>query len=310
MKKRIVYLFGLLCFIAALSVFWTSGIGTLIFNQARWLFIGAVIAGNAAGITLAALKVKRHLEISGSHDARHSLASTIEHWGVASGIFILILSGASILSHKGFSGTNLHFLGLFLTFLFGTLFFTDFLLSRKYTTLLPDMRDIVDGTLKKYFLRVKFKENGKYLSSQKASFLAFIVLGGQILISGVVKLLPFYSSIPSEIVTTATLVHDLSAGLFVMMLVVHVSIVVMIPQNRALLRSWFTGKNPENPGNRPIALPVRRVQSPVTNIQISPDTALIPIQIQQKVGVQPISDDLLKLFAEFLQEEGYDNGWK
>jgi cytochrome b subunit of formate dehydrogenase len=170
----------------------------------------------------------------------------MEHWGTAAGIFILIISGFQVRFYKGFAATNLHYLGLFLTLLFGTYFAADFIVSKKWE-LLPDEKDIIDGTIKKYLFHIKSKETGKYLSSQKSSFLAFVVLGGQILISGTIKVLVFYMHIPTGLLQVATWVHDVSALLFGLILIVHVFLVLTNRENRVLLRSWFTGKVPEEP---------------------------------------------------------------
>ena len=169
----------------------------------------------------------------------------MEHWGTAIGIFILIVSGFQIHDRGGLSAIKLHFLGLFFTLLFGSYFLADFFVSKKYDTLLPNMKDIVDGTIKKYLLRLKSKETGKYLSSQKSSFLAFAILGGLIFISGVIKLIPFYGHIPFQILKIATSIHDVSALLFVLILAVHILLVIAHRANWPLLRSWFNGKTPE-----------------------------------------------------------------
>jgi cytochrome b subunit of formate dehydrogenase len=106
----------------------------------------------------------------------------------------------------------------------------------------PNLKDIVDGTLKKYLFRFKFKETGKYLASQKASFLLFAIIGVIILVTGVIKLLFFYISIPFKLDEIATKVHDISALLFGIVLVVHILLAVGLHSNWPLLKSWLTGK--------------------------------------------------------------------
>ena len=139
----------------------------------------------------------------------------------------MIVSGYQIHEHGGLNAIKLHFLGLFLTLLFGSYFLADFFMSRKYVDLLPNIKDIVDGTIKKYLFRVKIKETGKYLSSQKSSFLLFAILGGLIFVSGVIKLLPFYTHISFSVVKIATTIHDVSAWGFAAVLVIHILLVIV-----------------------------------------------------------------------------------
>jgi cytochrome b subunit of formate dehydrogenase len=109
---------------------------------------------------------------------------------------------------------------------------------------LPNVKDVIDGTIKKYLLHSKVKETGKYLSSQKSSFLLFVILGGLIFVSGVIKLIPFYVSFPFRITKIATSIHDISAIIFGVVLAVHILLVIARRANWPLLISWFNGKNP------------------------------------------------------------------
>lgn len=177
--------------------------------------------------------------------ARHTVDTLLEHWGTAAGIFILIVSGIQLhYFHGGLPAIKLHFLGIFFTLLFGTYFLADFVISAKYRTLLPGLKDIINGTIKKYLFRFKFKETGKYMASQRASFLLFAAAGAVILVTGVIKLLFFYIKIPFKLLETATKVHDISALIFGILLVIHILLVVARRSNWPLLSSWFSGKTP------------------------------------------------------------------
>jgi cytochrome b subunit of formate dehydrogenase len=224
---------------------WTINLKINLFQETRWIFIAAFVVGIIAGAIGARIKQSRQARTVNKPPERHTLDSIMEHWGTAIGLFIMIVSGYQIHEHNGPNAINLHFLGLFLTLLFGSYFLADFLVSRKYAALFPNIKDIVDGTIKKYIFRVKLKETGKYLSSQKSSFLVFAILGGLIFVSGVIKLLRFYISISYRIINIATTIHDVSALLFVAVLAVHIVLVLMKRTNWPLLRSWFTGKQPE-----------------------------------------------------------------
>jgi cytochrome b subunit of formate dehydrogenase len=175
----------------------------------------------------------------------------LEHWGTAIGIFILIVSGFQIHYHAGLPAIKLHFLGILFTLLFGSYFLTDFFVSRKYRVLLPRLKDIIDGTVRKYFFRFKYRENGKYLASQKASFLLFVVLGMIILITGIIKLLFFYITISFRLFEISTRIHDISAILFGLVLVIHILLVIARRHNWPLLLSWFNGKTTDGQQTKP-----------------------------------------------------------
>ena len=243
MLKRLLFLAALIAFIIIVSILWTYNFSSTLFRAARWILIGTFIVGTAAGAIGARLKNSLRLRNVNLQLKRHTIDSMIEHWGTAIGIFMLIVSGSQIYYQGGFSAIKLHFLGLFFALLFGSYFLADFFVSKKYQTLFPDMKDIVDGTIKKHLFRLKVKENGKYLSSQKTSFLVFAIIGGLIFISGVIKLIPFYGHIPFRILKIATSIHDISALLFGLILVVHILLVIARRTNWPLLRSWFNGND-------------------------------------------------------------------
>ena len=233
MLKRVLLSIGLIAFIVMASILWEQKFGSLysrfqVFRDTRSIFIVTFIVGTAAGIIVALIKIALSSRKTNHQPERHSIDSILEHWGTAIGIFILIVSG------------------IFLTFLFGSYFLADFLVTGKFRTLIPNIKDIIDGTIKKYIFHFKFKETGKYLASQKSSFLLFAILGTVILITGVIKLLFFYISMPFKLFEIATKVHDISALLFGIVLIVHILLVIARNANWPLLLSWFNGKNPES----------------------------------------------------------------
>ena len=250
MVKRILFSVGLIIFMIAAWVLWNVKFGTLyspfqVFRDSRWVFIYTAIAGAAAGITAGVVKIAIRARKTNPQPARHTVDTLLEHWGTAAGIFILIVSGIQLhYFHGGLPAIKLHFLGIFFTLLFGTYFLADFVISAKYRTLLPGLKDIINGTIKKYLFRFKFKETGKYMASQKASFLLFAAAGAVILVTGVIKLLFFYIKIPFKLLETATKVHDISALIFGILLVIHILLVVARRSNWPLLSSWFSGKTP------------------------------------------------------------------
>ena len=250
MLKRVLLIIGMIALIVTASVLWDQKFGSLyspfqVFRDSRLIFIITSIAGATLGIAGAIIKILLSSRKTDLQPERHSIDSILEHWGTAVGIFILIVSGIQIHYHTGLPAIKLHFLGILITLLFGSYFLADFIVSRKYRTLLPDLKDIIDGTVRKYLFRFKFKETGKYMASQKASFLLFVILGTIILITGVIKLLFFYITISFSLFKTATKIHDISAYLFIGVLAVHILLVIARRTNRPLLLSWFNGKTPE-----------------------------------------------------------------
>ena len=243
--KRVLFTIGLIVFIFIAAIWWTHNVGINFFRDTRWIFIATFLVGFIAGVIGGRIKFRFKSKDINKNATRHTLDAIMEHWGTAIGLFIMIVSGYQIHEHGGLNSIKLHFLGLFFTLLFGSYFLADFFISKKYTTLFPNIKDIVDGTIKKYLFRLKLKETGKYLSSQKSSFLLFTILGGLIFVTGVIKLLPFYTHISFSIVKIATTIHDVSAWGFVAVLVIHILLVIVWPAYRPLLGSWFTGKTPD-----------------------------------------------------------------
>jgi formate dehydrogenase subunit gamma len=231
-----------------LVIVWVSNLHTYLFKDSSWIILIAIIGGAAAGIFRAKAKL-RHTE-SENNPPRHRLFSFMEHWGTGIGIIILIASGRMLgfifaphVNGNSVLGSNLHFTGLLFTLLFGSAFLADFLASKAYRTEMPTLVDIWDGTIKKYLFKKKWTDTGKYLSSQKSAFLAFAVLGLGVLITGAGKMVSFVSPIPPGGLEKASLIHDVFAILFMLMLIVHILIVVAVGSYRRLLYSWFTGRD-------------------------------------------------------------------
>ena len=243
-QKRLLFTGILAAFIVVAGILWTHSLANYLFRATRWIFIVTFAAGLTAGVIGSLLKQSRRSKPTTHAATRHSLVAFMEHWGTAAGIVIMIVSGYQIHNRGGLPAIRLHFLGLFLTLLFGGYFTADFFISKKYRELFPNIKDIIDGTIKKYLLRIKSKETGKYLSSQKASFLLFGIIGGVILITGIIKLIPFYGSIPFSLLKSATTIHDIAAWALAVLLAVHILLAIVWGAYRPLLLSWFNGRDP------------------------------------------------------------------
>lgn len=242
MLKKSLVTATLLLIVLALAILLTYNARGILFHSLPWLIGGVTLLGIAAGISRGLRYDASKQKLSPPLD-RHTLDSFLEHWGTVVGILLLFISGIFIQAsyRRGFS-ENLHFLGLIMTLFFGAYFLAHFFVAQKYRYLWPNVADIVDGTVKKYLLRARWQDTGKYLSSQKSSFLAFVILGIGILITGTIKLAAFYFGVPGDLNHIATQAHDILARIFVLLLLIHILLAVIGSSHRRLLRSFFTGK--------------------------------------------------------------------
>lgn len=242
MLKKVLFTATLLVIILALLILVTYNARGIFFHNIPWLIVAVVVIGIALGIFNSIRHNIQSQRLTYQAD-RHTLDSFMDHWGTVTGILILTVSGFFISGgyRRGFS-TNLHFLGLIITLFFGTYFLANFFVSKKYNYLLPSIRDITSGSIKKYLFRIQWKETGKYLSSQKTSFLIFSLLGIGILVTGSIKVAAFYFSIPGQLTDTATQAHDILARILVLIILIHILFALITPFHRSLLRSFFIGK--------------------------------------------------------------------
>jgi cytochrome b subunit of formate dehydrogenase len=127
--------------ILIVSLLWTHTFGNLfstfqLFRATRWVYLVTFTIGTISGLVVARIKIVLRPRRVGQLPERHDVSSIIEHWGTAVGIFLLMVSGLLIYLHAGLPAIKLHFLGLFLTLLFGSYFLADFFVSKKYKSLL------------------------------------------------------------------------------------------------------------------------------------------------------------------------------
>lgn len=253
MAKKVLSV--LVLFLAALGVglYFSYTSESLFLDAAPWVIIVAIVLGLVLGAVRAMFRKK--LEIVDDEAERHDSSSFLEHWGTGLGIFALIASGIwlGFLFIPTFPKTptetvlplNMHFIGLVITLFGGCYFLADFALSRNYSSLIPNINDIIGGTLGKYLLRRKWLAEAKYLSSQKSAFLAFAALGVVILITGAIKVAAHIWPMQATVYSVTTLIHDIFSLLFILLLIVHVLLVVALPAHWSSLKSWLTGKVPE-----------------------------------------------------------------
>lgn len=83
-------------------------------------------------------------------------------------------------------------------------------------------------------------EHGKYLATEQTlSYPPWAILIGLITVTGLIKVLRYIYEIPSNIVATATTIHDLTAVAIGVMLVIHLLPLLLVPANWPLLLSMF-----------------------------------------------------------------------
>ncbi|MFC1866346.1 cytochrome b/b6 domain-containing protein [Chloroflexota bacterium] len=249
MKIMVIVVLTLFVAASAVGIVLANNSDAAFFDSMPWITIVAAGVGFILGAARALLKGKE--QINYGEVNRHGSGSFIEHWGTALGIFILLAS-AIILGFLFFPSRvvtpvetifplNIHFIGVLVT-LFGGFFFAgDYLFTRKFDRLLPNIPDIFGGLFGKYFLRRKWSEEDKYLSSQKVAFLGFALFGGVLLISGAFKVAAHIWELNAGWWSFFTYVHDVFSLLFMFLLVVHVLLVLGLREWPAL-KSWITGK--------------------------------------------------------------------
>lgn len=255
MGKKVMLIAVVFLGVLGAGLFLANTSESLLFDvdAALWAIAGFVVLGFLLGATRAKLKGKGKIE--NGVVVRHGAGSFLEHWGTVLGIFVLIAS-AFLMGFLFFPAQvntpaealfplNLHFVGV-VTALFGGFFFVgDFLVSRNYSVLIPTLREIIGGFFGKYFLRRKWRAEGKYIASVKAAFLAFAVLGAVVVITGAIKLAGHVWPIQASVLGTATFVHDIFALLLILMVITHLVFLFVLPAPWTLIKSWFTGKVPE-----------------------------------------------------------------
>jgi hypothetical protein len=192
MNRNKWFVIFILIAIVAAGVVVSAYLDILMLSKLPWLLIVSAASGIIPGILRA--KFKSRTIIENGEVSRHGIGAFIEHWMTGRGIFLLITSGFMIgfLFFPHFADTpesvlfplNMHFIGLIITVFGGFYFLTDYVFSGRLSVLMPDLKDIVQGTIGKYLLKKKWQAESKYLASQKSSFLVFAILGGVQLLTG------------------------------------------------------------------------------------------------------------------------------
>ncbi|MGA3094144.1 MAG: hypothetical protein ABSD79_01995 [Dehalococcoidales bacterium] len=270
LKKTLLVLFVLLAALGVgiyVSYFHLFGDHTLrnilLFDNrnAQWGIVASVVIGLILGVARGRLKKKN--AIKGEVVTRHGVGSFISHWATGFGIFLLIYSGVmlgffimgnskSIGFIPVFAQTvtqvipalNVHYFAVLMTLFGGFFFGADYIATRDWMLLIPNMRDLIQGFIGKYFLRRKWEAEDKYMSSQKGAFVPFAAIGIVMLITGAIKVAGHVwtgpDGISANVLGWATVFHDVFMVFTILYILVHVCIVVGLKEWPAF-RSWFSG---------------------------------------------------------------------
>jgi cytochrome b subunit of formate dehydrogenase len=87
--------------------------------------------------------------------------------------------------------------------------------------------------------------SGKYLATEKViSYTGWGILVAVVVATGLIKSLHYVYGLPEPVLRWTTFLHDGATYFFIAMLIIHVSALVLVPRNWALLRSMFTTRVP------------------------------------------------------------------
>lgn len=226
--------------------------GELLFDTIWWGPVAASVVGFIAGLVRGRVKGKE--KIVDGKAIRHGVGSFITHWGVAFGIFLLIASGVLIgflfisppaTVNETIYPINMHYAGVVIMLFSGFFFVGDFISAGRAKEFIPTVDEVVYGFIGKYMLRRKYRTpEGKYLASQKVAFLGWAALIIVMVITGAIKMAGHFIVMHPDVLGWSTLIHDIFTILVMAMLLIHVLIVIAMPENWPTIPSWLTGKVP------------------------------------------------------------------
>lgn len=226
----------------------------LLFKSAPW----AVLAAAALGLFYGASVTDRPgPEIKNGKVLRHDEVAFLEHWTHASstvlllgtGIYLGFLFFPRLLPNAQTIGfvMNLHFVGV-VVFLFGIFYYlANAWVNGGLKEHLPEPGDF-KAAVADYLSKLgvgKAPAEGKYLASERLSYVGWIVGVGGIILTGAVKISAHVWSLPGALMGAMSWLHDVFALLMLAMLAVHVVASSLVPWSWPLLKSMLTGYVPE-----------------------------------------------------------------
>lgn len=223
---------------------------TLLFETTYWLIPLAIILGVLARSLIAG---RREAVVENGKILRHDDVAFFEHWTNTLGGITLIVSGILLgfLFVPRFVQTqraigfalNAHFVGAFFLIFVVSFYLTDTFLTGRIKTHIPDFKRDFPKAMAHFlswFGRAPKPKEGKFLSSENFSFLLWLLFGGLLIITGALKASAYVWEISASVLSPATMVHDVAALLFMLLLVVHVITGTILPESWGVAKAMLT----------------------------------------------------------------------
>lgn len=227
----------------------------ILFETNPYLIIVALGLGIMFGALAAMARDNTGLISDGMVKRHNAFGTFLEHWTMAFGMVILMVSGALLgflfvprfVTDPEAVGlvVNLHYVGTVLLVFAGMYHLTNHLISWD-VDIIPDLSDFKNSFMDiGYYLNLSEKPPAeKYLPIQKVSYLIWAALIVVMSVSGAVKALSYVYTIPTAFRGSMTFVHELFAVFTILFFFSHLA-VVAFPSHWGLLRSQVTGWIPE-----------------------------------------------------------------
>ncbi len=228
---------------------------SILFNHGALLifimpFLGFLISG---------LSRRQDPEIRGDRILRHDVPARVAHWCHAIGTVLLLVSGFLLGTRLtpsfvgGGEGSvpwfNVHYVFACI-FLFGTFYWLGNTIISTYRLRehLPT-RHAITYTINHYgslmgFKRFTYPREEKYFESERMAFLAAVGIAAAMVVTGLIKTLARWISIPGEVLLVANWGHDICAVLMLLFLLAHVFFAVVIPSSWKTFPSMLHGTVP------------------------------------------------------------------
>lgn len=226
-----------------------SGTYNLLFDSAALLLPIAL----CLGIFLGTLnyKVKKERFINGKVE-RHDELFFTQHWTNALGIVTLIITGfalGTLFIPRLITGVeavafamNMHFMGIIFFFFGASFYITRVILTGEWKTMMPRKGDLRGALLhyKALLTRKKGPKEEKFLFIERLVYPAWIIGISGITITGTVKILAHYMSLPAGLMGVMTFFHGVFAIFMFLLVLGHASMSVIT--SFPLFVSMLTGK--------------------------------------------------------------------
>ena len=228
----------------------------LLFDNLWWLLFLAAFCG----LLLGAYWQRIDPFIKEQRVLRHDGAARLSHWTHAAGCTLLLISGVALgffflpRQVAGPAGAsqmlNIHFFGA-LFFVFGGFFWlSNTLMSPwRFREHMPDKGSLIEGITHYAHicgLTKKTVSPAKYDGSERLAFVPIVLFAALLILTGFIKLAPRFIGVPTNLLSSMTWLHDISALMMLVLFFFHVLLAAVVPWSWPLLRSMFNGWVPRD----------------------------------------------------------------